>query len=102
MLEDYEKYEMNKEARRNNPCINPRCDNFVDMGNSYDLCLRCFDMLVDYLGSEHLIFDYSTKPALKQMTVKQLKNVLRKAENKKPSLKHERSVRSNSQKRWFM
>jgi len=102
MFEEIEIYEMNREARRINPCINPRCSNFVDMGNSYDLCIRCFDMLVDHLGSEHLVFDYSTKPALKRMTVKQLKSVLRKAENKKPSLKSEKIARSNSQKRWYV
>ena len=93
-------YEKNKEARQANPCINPRCDNFVDIGNHYDLCIRCFDMLVDYFGSEHSIFDYGTKPTTRRMTTSDLKKVLRKAEKQKRTLKNKKWSTSNSQKRW--
>ncbi|MCF7871614.1 hypothetical protein K9L97_01145 [Candidatus Woesearchaeota archaeon] len=104
MKEDhYEKlnlYERNKEARQANPCINPNCENFVDIGNQYNICIRCFEMLVDYYGSEHFIFDYVTKPALRRMPVEQLKKVLEKAEKEKRTLKNKRWGISNSQKRW--
>jgi len=57
---NYEKlnlHERNEEARQTNPCINPQCENFVDIGNSYDLYelldmqewkqeLQSFNMLV--------------------------------------------------------
>jgi hypothetical protein len=101
--ENYEKlnlYDRNKEARQTNPCINPRCDNFVDLGNNYDLCIKCFEMLVDYFGSEHMIFDYGTKPTTRRMTMDNLKIMLRKAEDEKRSLKNQRWHTSNSQKRW--
>ena len=93
-------YEKNKEARQANPCLNPRCDNFVDIHNNYDLCNKCFDMLVDYFGSEHSIFDYGTKPTTRRMTTSELKKMLRKVENNKRSLKNQRWCISNSQKRW--
>lgn len=101
--ENYERinlYDRNKEARQTNPCINPRCENFVDIGNNYDLCVKCFEMLVDYFGSEHLIFDYASKPALRRMTVDMLKKVLLKVENEKRTLKNQRWQTSNSQKGW--
>jgi hypothetical protein len=100
MLQHYEIYELNDNARRKHPCINPRCSNFVEIENSYDICMRCFDMLVDYLGSEHLIFDYGTRPALRCMTMKQLKTALRKAEAKFPSVLSIKRGNSNSQMRW--
>lgn len=99
---DYKTYESNRLARKIHPCINPRCSNFVEMHNSYDLCIRCFDMLVEYLGSEHLLFDYSTKPALRCMTTKKLKTVLRRAEDKFPSLKTVKRGNSNSQRKWVV
>lgn len=99
----YEKinlYARNKESRQMNPCINPECKNFVDIGNAYDICVRCFEMLVDYYGSEHLIFDYASKPALRRMPVSNLKRALKKAEKEKRTLKNQRWYTSNSQKRW--
>lgn len=101
MLVDPHTYEKNRIAKRKHPCINPRCSNFVDIQNSYDICIKCFDLLVDYLGSEHLIFDYSVKPALRHMTVKQLKTVLKKAEEKNTHLKSVKSGSSNCQRRWI-
>lgn len=100
MFEDYELYEMNEDARKNHPCINPRCPNFVEIQNSYDICMKCFDLLVDYLGSEHMIFDYSTMPALRKMTMKQIKSALRKAENKYPCVESVKRGSSNCQRRW--
>ncbi len=102
MYVDPETYEKNYLAQKIHPCINPRCSNFVEIQNSYDICMRCFDMLVDYLGSEHLIFDYGTRPALRCMTTRQLKRALRKAEAKFPSLKTVKRGNSNSQKRWSL
>jgi hypothetical protein len=99
----YEKLNLharNEEARMVNPCINPECENFVDIGNQYNICIRCFEMLVDYFGSEHMVFDYVTKPTLRRMPVDQLKIALRKAEKEKRSLKNRRWHTSNSQKRW--
>ena len=102
MVIDYEIYKANRTARRVHPCINPRCSNFVEIQNSYNICMRCFDMLVDYWGSEHMLFDYSTKPALRCLTMKQLKSILRRAEDKFPSLKTVKRGNSNSQKRWSL
>ncbi|MCF7798501.1 hypothetical protein K9M74_01210 [Candidatus Woesearchaeota archaeon] len=97
---EYEMYEKNYVARKTHPCINPRCTNFVEMQNSYNICMKCFDLLVDYLGSEHLIFDYSTMPALRRMTTKQLMSALRRAENKYPCVESVKRGSSNCQRRW--
>lgn len=99
---DYKTYESNRDARKIHPCINSRCSNFVELHNSYDLCNRCFEMLVEYLGSEHRLFDYSTKPALRCMTTKQIRTALRRAEDKFPSLKSVKRGNSNSQRKWFV
>jgi len=96
---DYETYELNRMARKIHPCVNPRCDNFVEMQNSYGLCISCFMMLVEHLGSAHKIFDYSTKPALRRMTRSELKLELRRAGSKIPSLKYRKIGSPNSQER---
>jgi hypothetical protein len=101
MIIDKNTYELNKTARKFHPCINTQCDNFVEIENSYNICMRCFDMLVDYLGSEHLIFDYGTNPALRCMTIKQMKSMLRRAETKFSNFKSKKRGNSNSQIRWM-
>ena len=99
---DYKTYESNRLARKIYPCINSRCSNFVELPNRYDLCIRCYEMLVEYLGSEHKLFDYSTKPALRCMTTIQLRTVLRRAEDKFPTLKTVKRGNSNSQRKWIV
>ena len=40
MIISREMYESNRIARRHHPCINPRCNNLVEIQNSYDLCIK--------------------------------------------------------------
>jgi len=101
MLIDENTYEDNKIARKVHPCINPRCDNFVEIQNDYNICLRCFDMLVEYLGSEHKVFDYGAKPSLKCMTTKQMQRMLQMAELEFPFSMSRKRGSSNSQRRWI-
>lgn len=100
MVIDHGTYELNEVAKKRHACINPRCNNFVELQNSYGVCMRCFDMLVEYMGSEHYLFEYATSPALKKYTKSQLKILLRRAEDKFPSLKSVKRDGSNSQRRW--
>ena len=87
----------NKEARRTNPCINKKCNNFVEIGNKYDICIDCFDMVVEEMQSIHRVFDYGTKPTTGRMTSDEMKNLLKEIE-RKPRVKIQNIKSSNRQK----
>ena len=81
----------NKEARKTNPCINPKCKHFVEIQNRYNICIKCFSKVVKELKSIHKVFDYSTNPPTRRMTSNQMKSLLERIERKNQETKNENS-----------